>query len=124
MKVCKSFHFDAAHFLPDYPGECASLHGHRWILEVEIVGPIDPKTGFVMDFTLLKSLIQSRIISKLDHKSLNVAFPNPTAEIITLWVRNELQDTIRSLGLTLSRLRLYETPDSWVELDVEVDTLD
>ena len=116
MRVCRSFPFDAAHFLPDYPGKCSKLHGHRWTLEVEIEGPVNPRTGFVMDFSELKILVQSRVIDHLDHDSLNIQFPNPTAEKIVQWVWVQLEGIISRLDLTLTRLRLYETPDSYVEM--------
>ena len=28
--------FDSAHFLKDYDGKCANLHGHRWVVEAEL----------------------------------------------------------------------------------------
>jgi len=116
MRVCRSFHFDAAHFLPNYPGKCSNLHGHRWTLEVEVEGPVNPESGFVMDFLELKTLVQSRIIDYLDHSSLNILFPNPTAEIVIQWIWSQLEGVISRLDLTLTRLRLYETPDSYVEM--------
>ena len=30
FQVCVQAHFDAAHFIRNYDGNCAKLHGHRW----------------------------------------------------------------------------------------------
>ncbi len=112
MRITKIFSFDAAHKLPDYDGKCANLHGHRWTVELEIEGSIDKKTGMVLDFVELKNSIDP-IIKKLDHHYLNDIIPNPTAENIILWLKAEISCT--SLYSDLSRIRIYETPDSFAE---------
>jgi len=114
--ITKIFSFDAAHLLPNYEGKCSRLHGHTFTLEVEVSGRLiqsGPKQGMVMDFGDLKSAVQNYVIDKLDHTLLNDTIPNPTAENILLWIEAQLQ--CLPFGM-LSRLRLYETPDSCAEL--------
>lgn len=114
MKVCKIFRFDAAHFLPEYDGKCRSLHGHGWVLEVELEGAVDSKTGMVADFAVLKRVVNELVIDKLDHKLLNNVVPNPTCENIIQWIADILKAHDIYL-FHISRLRLYETPDSFAE---------
>lgn len=82
-------HFDAAHYLPNYPGKCANLHGHTYRTIIEIEGEINEKTGMLIDFTTLKKEVH-RIIDKLDHTLLNNIIPNPTAENIAKWIKFQL----------------------------------
>jgi 6-pyruvoyltetrahydropterin/6-carboxytetrahydropterin synthase len=70
LSLSKEFMFEAAHVLPKHKGKCSSLHGHSWKLTVEVDGYVDPETGFVVDYSLLKSLITARIIDKVDHAYL------------------------------------------------------
>jgi len=120
MSICRKFRFDAAHYLPNYEGKCKNVHGHSWTLEVEVTSILarvliqeGPKQGMVADFVDLNSVVQGKVIDILDHRLLNDVIPNPTAENILLWVRDKLY--FIPLG-ELTRLRLYETPESFAEL--------
>jgi len=118
VKVCKRFRFDAAHFLPSYDGKCRNMHGHSWMLEVEVTGPINEQggsnAGMVIDFTALKGFINETIIQHLDHHLLNSVVENPTCENMLTWIADRLrghEDYLRKV----TRLRLYETSDSYAE---------
>ena len=41
--------FDSAHFLAGYEGKCANIHGHRWVIEVEISGADLQESGAIME---------------------------------------------------------------------------
>lgn len=92
MKVTKSFTFDAAHALTNYHGACERLHGHTYRLDVTVEGPLDAKTGMVVDFLLLKTAVQDRVLAHLDHHSLNDVLKNPSAELLAVWIWNQLKD--------------------------------
>ncbi|CAF1263545.1 unnamed protein product [Adineta ricciae] len=47
-------------------------HGHNYVLEVTVVGHIDPKTGMVMNISDLKVLIQTHVLDLVDHKHLDL----------------------------------------------------
>lgn len=51
--------FSAAHQLPDHPGKCSNLHGHRWEVEVRIIAYDLDEQGMVVDFHDLKELFES-----------------------------------------------------------------
>src|SRR5690349_716669 len=68
-------------------GKCNSKngHGHNYVLEVTVRGTVDPKTGIVVNLVDLKEAIEEAVVSKVDHKHLNLDVPefaklNPTAE--------------------------------------------
>ncbi len=61
--------FSAAHFLTIPGHKCESLHGHNYVITVVVEGGIDPDTGFVVDFAILKRILRPAI-DRLDHKVL------------------------------------------------------
>ena len=122
ITVCKRFHFDAAHRLPKHQGKCNNLHGHRWFLDVELTGKIrkkGPSKGMILDFGDLKEIINYAVIEHVDHTYLNDVFKNPTAETMVqtfaLWIMDALYQCCVEEPVTLTRLRLYETEDSYAE---------
>lgn len=118
IEVVKQFTFDAAHYLPNYRGKCANLHGHTYILEVGIKEEPDQESGMVIDFGRLKQIVERNIIEKLDHQNLNEVdapfFPTsmPTAERMVQWIVKVLRNFWPN---ELSFVRLYETPTSYAE---------
>lgn len=55
-------------------GKCdnPSGHGHNYVLEVSVEGPIDPETGMVIDLKRLKDIMRERVVNRVDHTNLNV----------------------------------------------------
>jgi 6-pyruvoyltetrahydropterin/6-carboxytetrahydropterin synthase len=81
----------AAHYLPHYEGACANLHGHNWKIGVilscsELQGD---KQDFVLDFKQVKAVIND----SFDHRLINDAVKNPTAENIARYVADRLTET-------------------------------
>jgi 6-pyruvoyltetrahydropterin/6-carboxytetrahydropterin synthase len=110
MRLCREFFFDAAHYIPHYKGKCEQLHGHTYRLEVVIEGGVK-KDGMVVDFVKLKEIVDTNVLEKLDHQSLNDLFENPTAEHILEWIAQQLKGL-----LPLYSLRLWEGQGKWVEI--------
>ncbi len=114
--ITKQFKFEAAHFLPHHDGKCKNLHGHSYILEVTVSGPIQQqgsKEGMVMDFSDLSEVVESEIISKLDHKFLNDVVPFvTTAENLA----TECFKRIEAKGVNVTKVKLWETSKSFVEV--------
>jgi 6-pyruvoyltetrahydropterin/6-carboxytetrahydropterin synthase len=96
----KKFTFEAAHKLPNHDGKCARLHGHSWVGVVRVVGTalkkVGPKSGMVMDYASIKSVLQPIIDEYLDHRYLNETLgkdadiENPTSEEIARWLYEKL----------------------------------
>ena len=119
LTVTKIMKFDAAHFLPHYVGQCKNLHGHTWKVEVEVgyaenIEMIN-NSNFVVDFSILKKLMEIHVISIFDHRLLNEVIPNPTAETITLWVGDALAVPLANENCALKRVRVWESEDSYAE---------
>lgn len=110
MRVGRTFHFDAAHFLPEYKGKCEHLHGHTYKLEIEVEGT-QGDDGMVMDFNELKIVVNDVVIEKLDHSNLNDFFETPTAENIATWIFSELKKK-----LPIYSVKLWEGEGKWVEI--------
>src|SRR6201989_2645789 len=66
-------------------GKCANRngHGHNYTLEVTVKGEIDPLTGFVVDLTTLKELLNREVVDALDHRHLNLEVPEFSLQIPT-----------------------------------------
>jgi len=92
-------------------------HGHNYVLEVTVKGEVDPQTGMVLDLKALKSIINEEIVSKVDHKNLNVDVDFlegviPTAENIAIHIWDILESKIES-G-TLHEVKLFESERNFV----------
>lgn len=82
--VTRKAHFNAAHRLHNPSksdewnrekfGKCnhEHWHGHNYILKVTVAGNPDPETGYVIDLSELKSIINEVIVEKCDHRNLNL----------------------------------------------------
>jgi 6-pyruvoyltetrahydropterin/6-carboxytetrahydropterin synthase len=93
-------------------------HGHNYTLDVSVRGPIDERTGYVMDLGLLKTLVEERAVNRMDHRNFNldVDFMRgviPTSENIIVAIWRELEPAVHP-G-TLVRLVLWETTNNYVE---------
>jgi 6-pyruvoyltetrahydropterin/6-carboxytetrahydropterin synthase len=101
-------------------GKCSNPHGHghNYGLEVTVAGEVDPTTGMVMDLKDLKKLLEQEVLQLLDHRFLNQEVPAfvhtiPTTENIAVEIWKLLAPKL-NLG-KLHRIRLYETPDLYVD---------
>ena len=50
-------------------------HGHNYTLEVTVAGEPDPVTGFVVDLKWLKDVMEREVLSRYDHRHLNLEVP-------------------------------------------------
>lgn len=110
--ITKIFEFEAAHHLPNYNGACRNLHGHSYRLEITVAGEIDDETGMIMDFSILKNIVNNNIISQWDHQNLNDFFILPTAENMGEWIVEVLSGLFPHLNVNLKKVRLWETSNS------------
>ncbi len=101
-------------------GKCNNPHGHghNYVLEVTVAGEPDPATGMVIDLKELKQILEREVLAVFDHKFINHEVPQlngriPTTENIALTLWQLLEGKIP--GARLHHLRLYETPDLFVD---------
>ncbi|MFT4522471.1 MAG: 6-pyruvoyltetrahydropterin/6-carboxytetrahydropterin synthase [Bacteroidia bacterium] len=131
VSVFRKAHFNAAHRLNNASwsdeknretfGKCnyPNYHGHNYVLEVKLSGEVDQETGYVMDLSVLKQIIDKEVLEAFDHKNLNLDVPefktlNPTAENIGTVIFEKLRNRIdERYGMVV---RLYETERNFVEI--------
>ncbi|MHB9002505.1 MAG: 6-carboxytetrahydropterin synthase QueD [Coriobacteriia bacterium] len=105
-------HFDAAHSLRDYPGECCELHGHTWDVEATVQGEKLDSIGIVYDFKRLKADL-SAVLDRFDHGFLNEIEPfdtlNPTAENLARVVYEALERTVGDV-VRVKEVAVWESP--------------
>jgi len=117
LTITKIFEFAAAHYLPFHEGKCKNLHGHGFKLEITVTGTIKidgSATGMIMDFSLLKAIVEDIILKQLDHSNLNDVFENPTAEFMVKYIANKLDFAFNNV-VKIIKVRLWETSTSYVE---------
>lgn len=141
--ITRRLEFDAGHRIPHHASQCRHLHGHRYAIEISLSGEIidtegAAMQGMVMDFSEVKNIANTVLVSRWDHAFLvyqgdrevvdflatlaghkTVVLPVvPTAE-------NLAKEAFRILDaayldgygnqLRLQRVRLYETPNNWAD---------
>ncbi len=108
MQIYKQFRIEAAHRLPNVPAghKCARLHGHSFVIELQVTGEPDAHSGWVMDFSQIKAAFQP-LYDVLDHNCLNEidGLANPTSEQLAIWIWNRLKPTLQQL----SQVEVQET---------------
>jgi len=131
-KVTKRLEVSAAHNLDlPYDSPCNGLHGHNWIINIELCSNALNDDGMIMDFSFIKKAVHG----KIDHTYLNESIPelkNSTAENMCLWVRDQVNEALGTYGpeapviAFCSRVEIFETEGNaavW-ETDVDLDELD
>ena len=96
-------------------GACAwkNYHGHSYVCDVTIGGPIDPVTGFVIDLGLLDKILKEQVRDRFDHRNINLDVPDfadgklvPTGENLARYVfesvARELPRPARVLSVTIA----------------------
>ncbi len=103
-------------------GKCnnPNWHGHNYILDVSVRGPVDDRTGYVVDLGALKKIVEERAVDLIDHKNFNLDVPFmknviPTSENIVVAFWNILQP--RVAPAKLKKLAMWETENNYVEYE-------
>jgi 6-pyruvoyltetrahydropterin/6-carboxytetrahydropterin synthase len=113
MKVELKQHFriESARFLPQLPEghPCKNMHGHSFRLTLTLVGAVDEKIGWLVDYHEIKEKMQP-LLGRLDHQVLNQVkgLENPTTENLCFWLFNETKKILPEL----TRVSVSETADT------------
>lgn len=106
MEIFKIFTIEAAHRLPQVPPahKCHRLHGHSFRIEVRVEGPVDPASGWVLDFADIGRAF-APLYEQLDHHYLNdvPGLENPTSEQLARWIWQRLQPRLPPLSQVIVR---------------------
>jgi 6-pyruvoyltetrahydropterin/6-carboxytetrahydropterin synthase len=109
-------------------GKCDSPfgHGHNYVLEVTVEGPIDQETGMVFDLVALDGVVEKEVLERFDHTNLNLDVENfrsrvPTTENVCAEIFHLLEDKLEGCGslhaARLARVRLEETNWNFFEYE-------
>ena len=95
-------------------------HGHNYAVEVTLAGDPDPVTGMVMDLKELKDILNREVVEPFDHRFLNYEVPPfdrviPTAENVAIEIWRRIEPHIAGGRARLHAVRLWETPDLYVD---------
>jgi len=132
VTITRRMHFSAAHRVHNPAmsdeenrrtfGKCnnPNWHGHNYILDVSVKGPLDERTGYVIDLTRVKEIVEREVVSKVDHRNLNLEVDFlrdtiPTTENVVVAFWRVLEPALRPARLT--HLVLWETVNNYVEYD-------
>lgn len=111
VELKKIYVFEAAHHLPRVPAghKCSRMHGHSYRVEIGLRGPVDPATGWVVDFAVIDDA-WTELFRQFDHHVLNdvPGLDNPTCENLCAHVWNAMVGRVPHLDL----VTVWETADS------------
>ena len=147
LTITRKLEFDAGHRIPDHKSQCRNLHGHRYTLEITLVGAViqeegSSDNGMIMDFSDVKSLAKQHLVDVWDHafiayekdtvvREFLASIPGHKTVIIDSipTVENLAQAAFKILkaayhdhygtGLRLHKLVLHETPNCWAEITAD-----
>lgn len=109
VELSKRYRFEAAHRLPHVPEghKCHRLHGHSFEVEVSVLGTVDPRMGWLVDFDEISNVVEPLLMDELDHRTLNdvSGLENATSEMLCAWLWQRLKPRLPAL----SAVTVHET---------------
>ncbi|MGH8806582.1 MAG: 6-carboxytetrahydropterin synthase QueD [Noviherbaspirillum sp.] len=147
ITITRKLEFDAGHRIPDHKSQCRNLHGHRYTLEITLIGNVirqdgNSDNGMIMDFSDVKALAKQHLVDVWDHAFLAyekdtvvreflASLPGhktviidsiPTVENLAQTAFNILKAVYKDhygTGLHLHKVVLHETPNCWAEVTAD-----
>lgn len=144
LTITKKIEFDAGHRIPNHRSVCRNMHGHRYVMYITLQGKIQEKKGassegMLMDFSDVKKLAETHLISHWDHAFLTYEKDMPVRQFldtlpghktvildriptvenlaqIAFDILKKVYEDFYDNTVTLQSIRLYETPNSWAEV--------
>jgi 6-pyruvoyltetrahydropterin/6-carboxytetrahydropterin synthase len=132
LSLTRRVHFSAAHRYrrPEWDdarnlatfGKCArpNYHGHTYICDVTVTGPLDETTGFVADLGVLDRVLDAQVVERLDHANLNLDIPEfaegqriPSSEELARWIAERVNAGLAHTTARVRRVRVAEEPNLW-----------
>ena len=133
LTMTRRYRFCASHRLhrPEFSdeknlrlyGKCSNPygHGHNYVLEVCVSGPVDQTTGMIANLGDLDPFVEREVIEPFDHKYLNAEVPEfqehvPTTENL---VREAYRRLSKFPGARVNQVRIEETSNNSFEFSAE-----
>ena len=109
-------------------GKCSNPygHGHNYVMEVTVAGPVDPETGMIASLGELDPFVQREVIEPFDQRFLNEEVAEFREQVATTEnVCREIFRRLKSFPLAkLERVRVEETSKNSFEIEADVDASD
>ena len=127
--ITKQYKFCAAHRYwnlewseeenKDIFGKDIYIHGHNYLLDISISGPIDEGSGFIINLKTLNEIVEKKGINVLDHSHVEDDIDwfekhQPSTENMVVFIWDTIVDKIPS-GAILHCITLRETPTIFTE---------
>ncbi|MCZ2076733.1 MAG: 6-carboxytetrahydropterin synthase [Bryobacteraceae bacterium] len=133
IRLTRRYRFSASHRLHaaglsqeenrELYGKCNNPfgHGHDYVLDVSVCGPVEERSGTVMRLSDLDGIVQEKVVRALDHRNLNVEVPEfesmtPTTESLAFVIGCRLRKDWPAGWPRLDTVRLEETKNNRIEL--------
>lgn len=137
ISITRRLEFDAGHRVMNHESKCATLHGHRYVVEAFAVAPELDSLGRVIDFSVLKEKLGTWLDEQWDHNMIIfhedkevlaalgvlprkkdpwIAPFNPTAENMASYLLNDVcPDLFANTQIKIIKIRIHETPNCYAE---------
>lgn len=139
ITATRRIEWDAAHRVLRHESKCSTVHGHRYVAEIECDAPKLDDVGRVIDFGVVKELVGGWVDENFDHTTLVNAADvglrlmveedhvrrgkrapfvfdgEPTAENIAAKLAEVAAHLLRPFDIGVCRVRVYETPNCYAE---------
>lgn len=116
FEINAAVYFDGAHFLRDYQGKCANIHGHTWRVEVTVTGKQLNEQGLLLDFNIVKKIMKD-VTDPFDHKLINDIEPfnklNPSSENLAKHFFYEIKKKLATFAeINVQKVLVSESRDT------------
>lgn len=110
-------------------GACAHphYHGHSYVCDVTVTGPVDEETGFLVDLGFLDRILRREVVERFDHRNINMDVPEfadgkliPTGEQLARFIAERVQGALAHTTARVLRVHLAE--DATLSSSYEVET--
>lgn len=133
MTLTRRYRFSSSHRL-DTPalsaeenarvyGKCNNPygHGHDYVLDITVKGPLDHDTGRIVDLDTLDGVVNREVVHAFEHRDLNTEIPEfrkvvPTTENLAVEIQRRLNSAWPSAFPALHKIRIQETKRNSFEL--------
>ena len=100
-------------------GACAHphYHGHTYVCDVTVAGPVDEETGFLVDLGFLDNVLQREVRERFDHRNINLDVPEfadgqliPTGENLARFICDRVQAALSHTTARVIKVHVAEDP--------------
>lgn len=115
--------FEAAHRLRGNFGPATRAHGHTYRVEATVRGSALRDDGTLFDITVLQDAVQD-VVAALHYRDLDeiaaLEGRNTTAEVMALYLSEQIAPRLHGQGLGSLTVRLWESPQAYASYEANL----